>query len=309
MGGPPLAPTAQSHPLAIMVSTTSSAGPVYSFLHSLPIPSLPLNIERWIPGSTPLSTTPEVVYAVAFYLVVIFGGQALMRGSKPYRFKPLFMLHNFLLSSGSALLLALMLEEIVPIVWEHGLFYAICHNDAWTPRMETYYIFNYFFKYWELFDTVFLVVKKKPLQFLHVFHHTATAVLCYTQLNGRTSVSWVVITLNLFVHVLMYYYYFMTAAGYKIWWKKYLTTLQITQFVIDLFTVYFASYSYFSATYWPTWPTMGSCAGTEGAAIFGCALLTSYLFLFIAFYKATYKQQGAARAAKTAAASVAKKTN
>lgn len=33
----------------------------------------------------------------------------------------------------------------------------------------------------------------------------------------------------------------MTAAGYKIWWKKYLTTLQITQFVIDLFTVYFAS--------------------------------------------------------------------
>lgn len=68
-----------------MVSTTSSAGPVYSFLHSLPIPSLPLNIERWIPGSTPLSTTPEVVYAVAFYLVVIFGGQALMRGSKPYR--------------------------------------------------------------------------------------------------------------------------------------------------------------------------------------------------------------------------------
>lgn len=38
-----------------------------------------------------------------------------------------------------------------------------------------------------------------------------------------------------------YYYYFMTAAGYKIWWKKYLTTLQITQFVIDLFTVYFAS--------------------------------------------------------------------
>jgi len=78
---------------------------------------------------------------------------------------------------------------------------------------------------------------------------------------------------------------------------------------------------------------MGSCAGTEGAAIFGCALLSesllarsslsprpwsdsgpallaaSYLFLFIAFYKATYKQQGAARAAKTAAASVAKKTN
>ena len=61
--------------------------------------------------------------------------------------------------------------------------------------------------------------------------------------------------------VVIDYYYYATAGGKKIWvrldttplsnvlsltveaiqWKKYLTTMQITQFVIDLFAVYFGS--------------------------------------------------------------------
>jgi len=109
-------------------------------------------------------------------------------------------------------------------------------------------------------------------------------------------VSWIPITLNLSVHVLMYYYYYATAGGRKIWWKKYLTSMQITQFVIDLFAVYFASYSYFTSTYFPRVPSPGTCSGSEGAAIFGCSLLTSYLFLFISFYRNTYKKSRSSKA-------------
>ena len=43
-------------------------------------------------------------------------------------------------------------------------------------------------------------------------------------------------------------------------------------------------------------PNSGNCAGEEFAAIFGCALLTSYLFLFIGFYAATYQRKGRVRA-------------
>jgi len=215
-----------------------------------------------------------------------------MKNREAQKLTVLFQAHNIFLSAGSLVLLVLMLEEMIPILWKRGLFSAMCADKSWTTRMEFYYLINYAFKYLELIDTIFLALKKKPLAFLHVYHHSATALLCYSQLDGKTSISWVVISLNLMVHVVMYYYYYATAGGARIWWKKYLTSMQIAQFIIDLGVVYFGTYSHFFSKYqFDFLPVMGDCAGTETAAVFGCVLLSSYLGLFIKFYFQTYKKQ------------------
>lgn len=123
----------------------------------------------------------------------------------------------------------------------------------------------------------------------------------------------------------MYWYYFQSARGVRVWWKQWITRLQITQFVIDLGLyspgyitlslfltfapgfVYFASYTYFTSTYWPNIPNAGKCAGEEFAAFSGCGILSSYLVLFISFYLSTYKRSGkraAPKAVQTTDASV-----
>jgi len=86
--------------------------------------------------------------------------------------------------------------------------------------------------------------------------------------------------------------------------------MQIIQFVIDISLVYYGSksmilstyitpdtsdyfraYEHFVSNYYQYLPHSGDCAGDEGAALFGCALLTSYLGLFIKFYFQTYNKK------------------
>lgn len=202
----------------------------YESIHGYPAEDF-----RFSSGVTAMSTLKETVIALVTYYIVIFGGRELMKKRDAFKLNPIFLVHNFYLTAISGVLLALFIEQLLPTLVRRGIFYTICDNNGgWTNQLVILYYLNYLTKYLELLDTVFLVLKKKPLTFLHTYHHGATALLCYTQLIGLTPISWVPITLNLTVHVVMYWYYFQSARGIRVWWKKYITIMQITQFVIDL---------------------------------------------------------------------------
>lgn len=86
--------------------------------------------------------------------------------------------------------------------------------------------------------------------------------------------------LNSFVHIVMYFYYMVAAMGPQyqkyIWWKKYLTTFQMLQF-IAIFT------HQFQLLFRP------DCDYPSGFMVWIGLHGIMFLFLFSDFYKAKYR--------------------
>ena len=142
---------------------------------------------RFIPGSTPLSTAKETTVAITLYYMMIFYGRKTMKDRPAFELARPFLLHNLFLSVLSAFLLLLFVDELGPGLWKHGTWYSICGDGGWTDRLVVlYYVchslwycavpfrlpksqrltnlqVNYLTKYFELIDTLFLVLKKKPM--------------------------------------------------------------------------------------------------------------------------------------------------
>lgn len=93
-------------------------------------------------GVTPMSTLKETGIFVICYYIVIFGGREFMKERDPLKLKKLFLVHNFILTAISAILLALFVEQMLPTVVRGGIFHAICDYDGgWTqPLVVLYYV-------------------------------------------------------------------------------------------------------------------------------------------------------------------------
>lgn len=243
---------------------------------------------RYTPGITPFSAPAWPIGATLYYVVMVYSLQRFMVGRKAVRMPAVLFVHNILLCA-SSLFLGTWLTYVLaftaatpgytPTDW-------ICargmHDNG---HLHVIYYINSFFKFWEFTDTFLLVLRKRPVAFLHGYHHAATLILTYVQMLEHSTAQWVPIVLNLWVHVFMYYYYAMAAVGVKVWWKKHLTTLQITQFVVDIVVISYAFFVFAKGGY-----SEDACYGTSKAAYIGGGILFSYLVLFVRFFFDTYRK-------------------
>ncbi|VVC42058.1 ELO family [Cinara cedri] len=190
--------------------------------------------ETWLMGSP----WPVFIILIAYLYFVLKAGPEFMKSRKAINIDRIVMVYNVV----QVLFSLYILKEEFRLLWIPGNYRLICieidNSDTYMAKEKLFVVWFYFFsKVLDLLDTIFFILRKKQNQvtFLHIYHHAMVLTFSWGILRfypgGQIAFFG---TINAFVHVVMYTYYFLTVLKpeYKqAWWKKYLTQLQLIQFV------------------------------------------------------------------------------
>eukprot|EP00073_Rattus_norvegicus_P037867 XP_008764515.1 PREDICTED: elongation of very long chain fatty acids protein 4 isoform X1 [Rattus norvegicus] len=227
------------------------------------------------------------------YLLFVWLGPKWMKDREPFQMRLVLIIYNF----GMVLLNLFIFRELFMGSYNAGYSY-ICQsvdysNDVNEVRIAAALWWYFVSKGVEYLDTVFFILRKKNNQvsFLHVYHHCTMFTLWWI------GIKWVAggqaffgAQMNSFIHVIMYSYYGLTAFGPWIqkylWWKRYLTMLQLVQFHVTIGHTALSLYTDCPFPKWMHWALI--------------AYAISFIFLFLNFYTRTYNEPKKSKTGKTA---------
>lgn len=137
----------------------------------------------------------------------------------------------------------------------------------------------------ELGDTAFVVLRKKPLIFLHWYHHT-TVLLCSWFGHITFTPALFFVSINFSIHAVMYAYFFLMALHAVPSWfdPKWLTVAQISQMFVGLYVIGASTYNKFY--------TDAGCAIEPGIVVAIWLMYATYLYLFVDFFVQRYFGRG-----------------
>jgi len=161
----------------------------------------------------------------------------------------------------------------------------LCINDYYENiNVETQIWYGLFVisKVFELIDTLFLILKKKSVNFLHVYHHISVLIFCW--FGTRQPISLYLkyfACMNYFVHSIMYTYFFATSLKIvpKYFPSYLITVLQILQMILGLVITGSVWYYIFNNIL---------CPHHLDFVIYSSLMYGSYLALFLHFFIKRY---------------------
>ncbi|KAI1304249.1 Elongation of very long chain fatty acids protein 7 [Halotydeus destructor] len=172
----------------------------------------------------------------AYLLFVKLVGPWYMRNRKPFELRRAMIVYNLVnvILNALGFLVAFYYTNFGLDVWG-------CRQGYYSPFL-LYLGYGYILmKFFDFMDTIFFVLRKKDrhVSFLHVTHHSLMPFTCYIGMKfvpyGNTAFTPLI---NSLVHTVMYFYYYLAALGphmaRHLWWKKYITVLQLVQFAIGI---------------------------------------------------------------------------
>jgi len=224
--------------------------------------------NNWIP-----------VTCVIFYGICIVGGQSWMKDRTAYDLRRFLAAWNLLLSVFSFCGMVRTWPHVVYNLWAFGFEATLCKPAIYmygcgaTGLWVQLFIFS---KIPELFDTFFIVVRKKQLVFLHWYHHITVLLFCWHSYVTESPGGIYFAAMNYAVHALMYGYYFLMATRMLPKWfpAGIVTISQISQMVVGVALTALSGRLYASSQ---------ACDVKIDNLIAGGLMYFSYFLLFVHF--------------------------
>ena len=209
------------------------------------------------------------------------------RGIAPFNLKYQLAIWNAFLCLFSFLGMCRTVPYLVANILENDYVDTVCTSPVasshpWGKGPCGFWVMLFIFsKIPELIDTVFLVLRKKPVIFLHWYHHMTVLLFCWNAYASKAGSGLYFVAMNYSVHALMYGYYCLQAldACPKSFPTILITISQITQMVIGTGVVMSCWYFKLNNV---------TCHNDESNLVIGGIIYASYLYLFVEFFVKRY---------------------
>ncbi|KEG06196.1 fatty acid elongase [Trypanosoma grayi] len=228
-----------------------------------------------------------LVYCCVLYVLLVFVvPEYVMKNRAPLNLRLPFILWNLTLCVFSILGAMSCVALLTFLVNDRGFYRTTCFFDKELIFNGKYAFWVFYFvlsKIPEMLDTAFLVFQKKPVIFLHWYHHLTVMLFCWHAHVTRISSGLWFATMNYCVHSIMYFYYFVCACGLRKIIRPIaplITMLQILQMVVGTFI---ALYTCIQRLTHPR-----GCDTNDTSIRLGLMMYASYLFLFARFFVDRY---------------------